>query len=72
MVYNNIVEQMTDNDITPEDESRESDSPPLPADDEPWESVEAYEADGGVVFYDAQNPLAWLQTTLTIGLQDNR
>lgn len=42
--------------------------PPVPTDEtpsnrpgDPAPSVEAYEADGGVVLYDAENPLAWLK-----------
>jgi hypothetical protein len=26
------------------------------------ETVECYESDGGVVLYDAENPLAWIET----------
>jgi len=38
------------------DESR-----PEPAVPEAVETTEAYETDDGVVLYDAENPLAWLQ-----------
>ncbi|WP_435361507.1 DUF7331 family protein [Haloarchaeobius sp. DFWS5] len=34
------------------------------------ESIETYETDGGVVFYDAENPLAWLEATKTFALRD--
>ncbi|WP_410765319.1 hypothetical protein [Haloferax sp. DFSO60] len=34
------------------------------------ETVESYDIDGGVVFYDAENPLAWVETTLTMLLDD--
>ncbi|MFC5367470.1 DUF7331 family protein [Salinirubrum litoreum] len=34
------------------------------------ETVEAYDEDDGVVFYDAENPLAWLRTTLTVRLSE--
>ncbi|ADQ67921.1 hypothetical protein GL213_11720 [Halogeometricum borinquense] len=34
------------------------------------DGVESYEVDGGVVFYDPQNPLAWVETTRTITLKD--
>lgn len=33
------------------------------------DDVESYEVDGGVVFYDPQNPLAWVETTRTITLK---
>lgn len=35
------------------------------------ESIEAYETEDGVVFYDAQNPLAWLQTSVTVTLREH-
>ncbi|MEA1931286.1 DUF7331 family protein [Halohasta litorea] len=34
------------------------------------ETVESYEVDGGVVFYDAENPLAWVETTQAVRLTD--
>lgn len=33
-------------------------------------STETYETDQGVVFYDADNPLAWLQSRETVQLED--
>jgi hypothetical protein len=36
------------------------------------ETVEAYDTDDGVVFYDAENPLAWLQATHSARLDDVR
>lgn len=33
-------------------------------------TTEAYETDEGVVFYDANNPLAWLHARATITLED--
>ncbi len=33
-------------------------------------TIEAYETDEGVVFYDAENPLAWVETTRTFSLND--
>ena len=33
-------------------------------------TVESYEVDGGVVFYDAENPLAWVETNSTLALTD--
>ena len=34
------------------------------------ETVESYEIEGGVVFYDAENPLAWVETTRTVRLRE--
>ncbi len=33
-------------------------------------TVESYEIDNGVVFYDAENPLAWVETTRTLSLAE--
>lgn len=33
-------------------------------------STEAYETDEGVVFYDADNPLAWIQSHETVPLDE--
>ena len=33
-------------------------------------TIESYETDDGVVFYDAENPLAWVETTQTLTLED--
>ncbi|GAB3665229.1 DUF7331 family protein [Halopiger thermotolerans] len=34
------------------------------------ETIEAYETDDGVVFYDAENPLAWVETSRTLTLDE--
>jgi hypothetical protein len=34
------------------------------------DDVESYEVDGGVVFYDPQNPLAWVETSRPVTLED--
>jgi hypothetical protein len=34
------------------------------------QTTETYETDEGTVFYDAQNPLAWVQTDTAMSLQD--
>jgi hypothetical protein len=39
-------------------------------DDEKLAAVEMYETDGNVVFFDAQNPLAWLEAGSTIPLRE--
>ncbi|WP_193565053.1 DUF7331 family protein [Natronorubrum aibiense] len=33
-------------------------------------TVESYETDDGVVFYDAENPLAWVETSRTFSLSE--
>lgn len=33
-------------------------------------TIESYETDDGVVFYDAENPLAWVETSRAIVLSD--
>lgn len=43
----------------------------LPASGEPASSVEAYETDDGVVFYDAENPLGWLKASTTVLLKEH-
>jgi hypothetical protein len=57
---------MTEHPVPEESERAE---PPV---DEARESVEAYEAEGGVVLYDAQAPLAWIQATNAVPLADCR
>ncbi len=34
------------------------------------EAVGTYEADGAVVFYDSENPLAWVQSQVTVTLEE--
>lgn len=36
------------------------------------ETVEAYETEDGVVFYDAENPLAWVQASDSATLEEAR
>ena len=43
-----------------------------PPADEARESIEAYEAEDGVVLYDAEAPLAWIQATNAMSLADCR
>lgn len=33
-------------------------------------TIESYETDDGVVFYDAQNPLAWVETSRALVLEE--
>lgn len=35
-------------------------------------TVETYEADGSVVFYDAEQPLAWIEASTAVALADAR
>lgn len=35
-------------------------------------AVEAYEVEGGVVFYDADNPMAWVEARSTVELSEAR
>jgi hypothetical protein len=43
----------------------------LPEAEEPEAAVESYETDDGVVFYDAQNPLAWLKAGDAVTLTEH-
>ncbi|UWG50603.1 Uncharacterized protein AArcCO_1293 [Halalkaliarchaeum sp. AArc-CO] len=35
------------------------------------DTVEAYEDDGNVVFYDAENPLAWVEAAVAVDLSEH-
>lgn len=56
---------------SPDGESDRSDElrsePALP---DAVQTTETYETDEGTVFYDAQNPLAWVQTDTAIPLNE--
>lgn len=41
-----------------------------PGDDVDEPTVESYETDGGVVFYDADNPLAWVEASRPVRLDE--
>jgi hypothetical protein len=45
-------------------------SRPEPAVPDAVETTESYEVEDGVVLYDAQNPLAWVQATDVVSLTD--
>lgn len=51
------------NDERPTEEHRLHDDPAV-------STIEAYEADGRTVFYDAENPLAWMDATRTLTLEE--
>ena len=44
--------------------------PAADAEDEAVARVEAYDDEDGVVLYDAQNPLAWIEAKRTVRVQD--
>ena len=53
------------------DTSQRSDGESRPgAEDEAVARVEAYDDEDGVVLYDAENPLAWIQAKRTVRVQD--
>lgn len=53
------------------EESGSLDAPPRSTGEDPRESVEAYDTEDGVVFYDARNPLAWLKSNYALSLDRN-
>lgn len=57
---------MTDH-VNEEDEDSPGPSRPEEATDG-VETIETYDTDNGVVFYDSENPLAWLQASMTVRL----
>lgn len=60
---------MADPNVTSEQDSAGEERPePVVAD--AVETTEAYETDEGVVFYDAENPLAWVQAANAVDLDE--
>jgi len=60
--------------VDPVDSERTDRSPAAPArvdEANGLDGVESYEVDEGVVFYDPQNPLAWVETTQPVTLTEN-
>lgn len=53
-------------------ENRRADVPQLPDGQDSTDPIEAYETVDGVVFYDGDNPLAWLQSTSKVELSEQR
>ena len=51
-------------------DKRQWDRSDAPTEPEGVATVESYEVDGGVVFYDAENPLAWVETTRAVKLSE--
>ena len=52
------------------DTNRQNEVPQLPEGTDARDDVESYDTEDGVVFYDAQNPLAWLKATDVVSLSD--
>jgi hypothetical protein len=44
--------------------------PSPPAAEAGVETIEAYETDDGVVLYDAENPLAWVEATRSYAIEE--
>ncbi|UPM44160.1 DUF7331 family protein [Halocatena salina] len=57
---------MSDNDTLMSTDAQRAESPGSDA----IATTEAYETEEGVVFYDADNPLAWIQACSAIRLDD--
>jgi hypothetical protein len=60
---------MSSNGTPSSQDSTDTSSPELAVSDA-IAATESYETDQGVVFYDADNPLAWLQSRETVQLDD--
>lgn len=61
---------MSDHAPTGRDEQQSDERPSLPDEAAEFEPIEAYETEDGVVFYDAQNPLAWMKATNAVRLTE--
>lgn len=53
-------------------EDRSVDAPQLPDGEASEAEIEAYDTADGIVFYDGENPLAWLQSTTVVELSERR
>ncbi|MFP4530644.1 MAG: hypothetical protein ACLFNC_05055 [Halodesulfurarchaeum sp.] len=53
-------------------EDRRADLPELPDGESAEDDIEAYETVDGIVLYDGENPLAWIQSTAVESLAENR
>lgn len=61
------------NHTMPDSSQSDADRPgaePEPAESDAVRSTEAYETEEGVVFYDAENPTAWMQARATLNLKE--
>ena len=61
---------MPDPDAKAERDSAGAEGHPEPAVADAVAATESYEIDEGVVFYDAENPLAWIQTDTALLLEE--
>ncbi|QCC48276.1 DUF7331 family protein [Halobellus limi] len=60
--------------VDPADSERTDRSPAAPArvgEASGLAEVESYDVDGGVVFYDPENPLAWVEASRTVTLTEH-
>lgn len=61
---------MPDPDATPEGNRTGADERSEPVVADAVATTEAYDIDEGVVFYDAENPLAWIQSDAVLELEE--
>lgn len=54
---------------TERNSAEESREPAVP---DAVETTEAYETDEGIVLYDAENPLAWIQSSNAVSIEESR
>jgi hypothetical protein len=52
------------------DDGRHRSMPDRAAPTDPEEAVETYETDDGTVLYDAGNPLAWIESSVTVSIEE--
>lgn len=58
------------NHVNAESESDSAATAAVPVPMDGTETVECYETDGDVVLYDAENPLAWIETDTAVTITD--
>jgi len=68
LYHSAVTATMPDNDVEPEPDSAERE-PELA---EAVTSTASYETDEGVVFYDVDRPLAWIQAEETVAIAEAR
>ena len=68
MAYHGAVKAMPDPDTKAEQDSAGERPEPVVAD--AVEATESYQTEEGVVFYDAENPLGWMQAGEVIDLEE--
>jgi hypothetical protein len=55
---------------SPQSDADRAGEEPEPTESDAVQTTEAYETDEGVVFYDAENPTAWMQARATLDLHE--